>query len=192
MFYVCFTMYNNVLPGFYDVLLCLTMVSESRNDRHCWQSLAIVEETLTSGKYVSLFLISILNMYFPISILKLSKIKRDLIGHNISKRLRTGSVLLRQLISQSAVSRQPASQSGLQKIPIYPWLVTLSHICRVIPTLQSLISAETSREHWYCHTERRYHNVLSVSCFISSSQCFTCVSRCITIFYKCFMMFYYV
>ena len=56
-------MYNNILQVFHDVLLCLTMFSESRNDRHRRQSLAIVEETLSLGKYVSLFLISILNMY---------------------------------------------------------------------------------------------------------------------------------
>ena len=30
----CFTMYHNVLQVFHDVLLCLTMFSESRNDRH--------------------------------------------------------------------------------------------------------------------------------------------------------------
>ena len=35
--------------------------------------------------------------------------------------------------------------TGLEKVPISPWLVTLLHICGVIPTPQSPISPETPR-----------------------------------------------
>ena len=34
MFYACFTMYHNILKVFHDVLLRLTMFSESCNDWH--------------------------------------------------------------------------------------------------------------------------------------------------------------
>ena len=95
--------------------------------------------------------------------------------------------------------------SGLKKVPISPWLVTLLHICGVISTPQLPILPETSREcryqraeGWCCCGERRclcierryrciewrvfecfvmFHNVLWV--FHDVSLCF-----------KCFMMFH--
>ena len=91
---------------------------------------------------------------------------------------------------------------GLDEMLLSPWLVTLLHICGVIPTLQSPKWMETPCR--YRRSGGRYrpiewrvfecfmmfHNVLSVSWgFTSGSRCFTCVSRCITMFYKCFMMF---
>ena len=44
----------------------------------------------------------------------------------------------------------PCSDSCLEKVPVSPWLVTLLHICGVIPTPQSPISLETPREFRYC------------------------------------------
>ena len=80
-----------------------------------------------------------------------------------------------------------ANQAGLEKVPISPWLVTLLHICGVIPTPQSPILPETPSwyswklrasvdvsalmiERWYRRIEwwvfhnvlRVFHNVLRV------------------------------
>ena len=102
--------------------------------------------------------------------------------------------------------------TGLEKVPISPWLVTLLHICGVIPTLRSPIFPET---------QSRYHQKLRASanvatpsadisassayivasngecssaswcftmfhdvsqCFKSVLWCFTCGSRCFTKF----------
>ena len=91
-------------------------------------------------------------------------------------------------------------EAGSEKVPTSPWLVTLLHICGVIPTLQSLISPETP--HRYLRKLRTSadvaalsddvaapmsHRMASVSwcftsCFHDVSQCFTSVSWCFTIF----------
>ena len=87
--------------------------------------------------------------------------------------------------------------TGLKKVPISPWLVTLLHICGVIPTPNITrnsvpISPATPHEHLYCHVERQsryanrrclcierqYHQV-EWRVFHDVSQCF-----------KSFMMFY--
>ena len=52
-------------------------------------------------------------------------------------------------------------KSGLEKVLISPWLVTLLPICRVIPTPQSLISLETPR---------RYHRELCADVSASSAD----------------------
>ena len=79
--------------------------------------------------------------------------------------------------------------SGLEKVLISPWLVTLLHICGVIPTPQLPISPETPR--WYRRIEWRVFHDIS-QCFKSVSRCFTSGSHCTTMFYMCFMTFYYV
>ena len=48
---------------------------------------------------------------------------------------------------------------GLEKVPISPSLVTLLHICGVIPTPQSPISPETPRERRCLHIERWYRRI---------------------------------
>ena len=96
--------------------------------------------------------------------------------------------------------------TGLEKVPISPWLVTLLHICGVIPTLQSPTSLETPRR--CCRKLSAsadvsassadvsasstdivtfngeccvmFHNVLRV--IHNVSQCFTSVSWCFTMF----------
>ena len=95
--------------------------------------------------------------------------------------------------------------TGFEKVPISPWLVTLLHICGVIPTPQSPISPKTPEtlrdcraerrrhraerrclriEHRYCHIEWWvFHDVSQ--CFKSVSQCFKSVSQC----FKCFMFY---
>ena len=89
--------------------------------------------------------------------------------------------------------------SGLEKVLISPWLVTLLHICGVTP--QSPISLVTPHNRRRLRIERRHlrierrrlhierqvfwvfhddHNVFW--CFTSGSQCFTRVSWCFTVF----------
>ena len=46
-------------------------------------------------------------------------------------------------------------QAGLGKVLIYPWLVTLLHICGVVPTPPSPISPETPRDRRRRRIERR-------------------------------------
>ena len=120
---------------------------------------------------------------------------------------RLSRLCFRNLTSTSAMENWKTN-SGLEKVPISPWLVTLLHICGVIPMMQLPISPETLHERRYRHPKRQclrikcryrriewrvFHNVLRVSwCFTSGSWCFTSCSRCIKMFYKCFMMFYYV
>ena len=102
--------------------------------------------------------------------------------------------------------------SGLEKIPISPWLVTLIHICGVIQTRQS---PKTLSERQYCHIEcditassadvfASNGECLTVSwsfksvswCFTSGSWCFTsgsCFnsgSQCFTSGSQCFTMFH--
>ena len=47
---------------------------------------------------------------------------------------------------------KPSIRSGLKKVPVSLWLLTLLHICGVIPTPQSPISTETQRQ--YCRKLR--------------------------------------
>ena len=86
--------------------------------------------------------------------------------------------------------------AGLEKVPISPWLLTLLHICWVIPTPQSpetprwyrrklLASAEnyarapkTTRERRCCPAEHQYCRI--------EWRVFRDVSLC----FKCFMMFH--
>ena len=88
-------------------------------------------------------------------------------------------------------------ETGLEKVLISPWLVTLLHICGVIPTPQSPISPVTQRDRRRLRIQRRYRRI-EWRLFHDVSQCFKCFmiftsgSRCFTMFYMCFMMFYYV
>ena len=101
--------------------------------------------------------------------------------------------------------------SGLKKIPISPWLVTLFHICGVIQTLQSPILP-----HWYCWklcsstaalmlpclALMSLHWVLISSHRMASVWVFHDVHNILRVFHdfllvvhdvlQCFMMFYYV
>ena len=77
------------------------------------------------------------------------------------------------------------------KIPISQELVTLLHICRVLPTPQSVEMPQRSptllhRPLISCieHRDCGCHWGLSVS------WCFTCVLWVFTMFYECFTMFY--
>ena len=78
-------------------------------------------------------------------------------------------------------------EAGLVKIPMSQGLVTLLHICRVIPTPQSPISTETPPQVPISlrqalvpmfHLEHRCH------CFEQR------VFKCFMMFYECLMMFY--
>ena len=84
------------------------------------------------------------------------------------------------------------SRAGLEKVLISPWLVTLLHICGVIPTPQSPILPVTPRNRQRrCPKRRRLHierrrlriehryRRIEWRLFHDVSQCF-----------KCFMMFY--
>ena len=57
-------------------------------------------------------------------------------------------------------------ESGLEKVLISPWLVTLLHICRVIPTLQSPMLPETPR--WYLRLLRAIADVAAPSADVSA------------------------
>ena len=96
--------------------------------------------------------------------------------------------------------------TGLKKVLISQWLVTLIHICGVIPKPVSPVTPCNRRclriERRYRHIKWRvfksfgmFHNVLSVSwCFTSGSRCITMyhnflhvfhdVSLCLTMFYN--------
>ena len=119
-------------------------------------------------------------------------------------------IILWQSVSTCLCILHP--KSGLEKVPISPWLVTLLHICRIIPTPQS---SETPRR--YRRTECRccwpsadvadrvpilphrapisshrmasvrvFHNVLT---FKSVSWCFTNGSWCFTMFHDVLQCF---
>ena len=55
--------------------------------------------------------------------------------------------VLTLLVTDNDVWMNLSLATGLEKVLISPWLVTLLHICGVIPTPQSLISPETPRRY---------------------------------------------
>ena len=94
--------------------------------------------------------------------------------------------MVKILAALSILNSSGASPGATEKVaalvtalPIYPWLVTLLHICGVIPTPQSQISRETPR---------RYRRKLRASADIDASE--WRVFECFVMFYECFMMFH--
>ena len=66
------------------------------------------------------------------------------------------------------------NKSGLEKITISPWLVTLLHISRVIPTPQSSILPETLPQ--YCQKLCSIADIAtpSAACHCSACHCIAC------------------
>ena len=84
----------------------------------------------------------------------------------------------------------------LEKVLISAWLVTLLHICGVIPTPQSPLSPETPRR---CRRKVRASADVSASSadiIASNGECFVMSHNVLRVFhnvsqcFKCFMMFY--
>ena len=78
------------------------------------------------------------------------------------------------LADVGAHSISPCHEPGLEKVPISPWLVTLLHICGVIPTPQSPDVDITAH---------RYHVLLVVQMFYNVLHVFHDVLLCLTMFY---------
>ena len=71
---------------------------------------------------------------------------------------------------------QPTTISGLEKVPISPWLVTLLHICGVIPTPQ------------LPETPSQYHRKLRMRAHVSAPEWW--VFKCVIMFHDGLRVFH--
>ena len=123
--------------------------------------------------------------------------------------------IIHQVCKKSHISKISNSVTRYGEKHISQGLVTLLHICKVIPTPQLPIYRRKlgvrhrlgrtpkncrdehqccSTERRRCHIERRYCRIerrvlQDVLCFTSGSRCFQMFCACVLMFYKCFIKF---